>query len=161
MRSILLDRSMHFFKILEFDKSEWFNFWKNNYRKSFPRVIPLYERKYGLDDEKIEKILSSFKRPFLDRLKFKIERELKDHKKKALERINEDSEFLKLSEEDFHMMIITLLGLNESTFVWTERKGLVILIDPLALEMKGRFREFDDIVIEAARNARKILDGER
>ncbi|HDM70736.1 MAG TPA: GAF domain-containing protein, partial [Thermotogales bacterium] len=83
MRSILLDRSLHFFKILEYDKGEWFDFWRDRYRKSFPRVVPLYEKKHGLSDEKIREILESFNRSFLDRLRFKVESELKEHKKKA------------------------------------------------------------------------------
>lgn len=161
MRSILLDRSLHFFRILEYDKGEWFDFWRDRYRKSFPRVVPLYEKKHGLSDEKIREILESFNRSFLDRLRFKVESELKEHKKKALEKINDEAEHLKLSAEDFHMMIITLLGLEESTFVETERKGLVVLVDPLAMELKGKFDRFASIVLESAMRAREILDRER
>lgn len=158
MRSILLERSGHFFEILRYDKSQWFDFWKGYRSKKFPVVVPLYEKRHDLTDKKIRGILENFNRPFLDRLYQKIESKFRVLKERAVKEISMRSNELELSKERFHMMVIGLLGLEPYTFVKTRTKGVVILLDPVGIETKIGLDNFVKISIEAAFKAKKLTE---
>jgi len=156
LRSILLERSRHFFEILKYDKSQWFDFWKEYRSKKFPVVVPLYERKHGLTDREIEEILKAFERPFLDRLYQRVETKFKTLKERAVKEISKRSDKLELSKEKFHMMIIGLLGLEAYTLVETQTRGIVVLLDPVGIEKKMGLDNFVEVSVEAAFKAREL-----
>lgn len=69
MRSIVQNKVEECLEILKRDKTKWIDFWRE-LRRKFGPIVPNYERKLELNDEKIEKILREIERRELDRFKW-------------------------------------------------------------------------------------------
>ncbi|MDN5359522.1 MAG: L-methionine (R)-S-oxide reductase [Thermotogaceae bacterium] len=155
MRSILREKSQDFFRILQHDRSEWKDFWKE-YCEENREFMSGYNKKLALDDNTLDKILKNTGRPFLDRIKQKND-EIKHLKQKAAKIINEFSLELELTQEDFVIYLIGALGIKD-VVTFESDEGLIVLIDIVSLCKNNRIEQLQDIVLVSAKDARRILN---
>jgi len=153
LRSILQNKFDEFLEILKHDKTSWLDFWRS-YRKKFEPIVFNYEKAHDLNDEKIEKILQSFSRAFLDSLKQRWEEIKHQGKRKVALELRKRSGELQLSKEDFVVFLFGGLGLSVSTVV-KGSKEKVILIDLVKVWKDGKLGELERIVLESVKNFRK------
>lgn len=153
MRSILQNKFDEFLEILQYDKTQWHEFWEK-YRSRYGPIIPSYERLHGLDREKIKKLLEGFSRPFLDRLKQEWEKMRFEGKRRVAFRLRERADELELSNEDF--VVFLFGGLGIATFSVVDGiKEKVVLIDLVKVWKDGRLNKLDDVVLESVKRFRK------
>ncbi len=155
LRSILREKSQDFFTILQHDKSEWMDFW-NQYCQENKEFMNGYTQALGLSDKKIETILTNTARPFLDRIKQKNE-QIKHLKQKAAKTLNQFSQELELTKEDFVLYLVGALGIND-TIAFNNNDRVIVLIDIVALYKNNKIDELQNIVLTSAKKARKSIN---
>lgn len=155
MRSILREKSQDFFSILQYDRSQWLSFWEK-YRKENKEIMSGYISALELTTERIETILATTRRPFLDKIKQKNDN-LKHLKQKAAKTLNRCSEELSLSKEDFVIYLIGALGIKD-VVVFNSGDRLIVLIDIVSLYQNNKIEQLQEIVFTAAKEARKALN---
>jgi len=155
LRSILREKSQDYFTILQHDSSEWLSFWRN-YCFENKEFMSGYLRTLELDDIRIKRIFENTGRPSLDRIRQKND-EIKHLKQKAAKALNEASEELELSKEDFVIYLIGALGIKE-VVTFESKERLIILIDIVSLCQNNKIEQLEEIVLFSAKEARKILN---
>lgn len=115
-----------------------------------------YLRTLELDDIRIKRIFENTGRPSLDRIRQKND-EIKHLKQKAAKALNEASEELELSKEDFVIYLIGALGIKE-VVTFESKERLIILIDIVSLCQNNKIEQLEEIVLFSAKEARKILN---
>lgn len=156
MRSIVQNKVEECLEILRWDRTRWLEFWKSQ-RKRYGPLIPGYEERLGLNDEKIKEILWSIERRTLDRFKWEWLDVSRNKKIECAEALSEREKSLELHREDFSVFLMALLGLEDWVVVDGEKEK-VVLIDVFSLWKKGLLRELSIVALEAARSFRMGKD---
>ncbi len=157
MRSVIRNRLDEFLEILKYDKTEWYDFWKN-YRRKFGPLVIEYERLHSLTADSIEEILWSLERRSLDRLKRTWQSRKLNEKKRVSYELRKRASELGLSKRDFVVFLFGGLGISP----WDVVKGLkeyVILVDILYLWERGKLENLPEIVLEAVLDFRRSFGG--
>ena len=153
MRSVLHNKLEEFLKILERDKTEWMDFWRE-YRKKLGPIVQNYERLHGLEEEDVKKLLERFKRPDLDRLKIYWEERKREGKGRVAFLLRRNSKVLDLSREDF--VVFLFGGLAISTFsVVDGNREKVVLVDVVKVWLDGKIDDLDEVVLESVKRFRR------
>lgn len=153
MRSIVQNKTEECLEILRWDKTKWIDFWKE-LRKKFGPIIPNYEKKLELDEEKIKEILWNTERRELDRFKWEWLDISRNKKVECAEALSEREEFLDLKREDFSVFLMSLLGISDWVVVDGEREKIVI-VDVFSLWRKGLLKELSLATLQAVIEFRK------
>jgi len=155
VRSILREKSMGFFEILDHDKKDWIIFW-NSFCKNEYKIMKGYCEYYSLNNELVEKKLFSLGRPFLDNLKMKNEN-IKSIKAKTVKTLASLQGELKLTQEDFTIYMIGALGIDDAVMFDNDYERVVIL-DIVSMEKNGNLDKMPEIAKKSAFEARNYLD---
>ena len=153
MRSIVQNKVEECLEILKWDKTKWIDFWRE-LRRKFGPIVPNYERKLELNDEKIEKILWEIERRELDRFKWDWLDVSRNKKIECAESLSEREDFLDLKREDFSVFLMSLLGLSDWVVVDGEKEKIVVM-DVFSLWRKGLLRELSLATLHAVIEFRK------
>lgn len=155
MRSILLERSMEFFDILKYDRSDWPVFWRS-YTNEFHTLFKAYTAYYQLEETDVHTILNGFSRPFLDRIYQKNET-IRHWKSRAAKAINQIQGELKLPLEDFSILMLGALGIDDVAILPTNGSHTGI-IDIVSIIGQERIELLPEIAVKLARSIRDKID---
>ncbi|MCD6450390.1 MAG: hypothetical protein J7L34_07795 [Thermotogaceae bacterium] len=153
MRSILQNHFDEFLEILKYDKTEWYEFWKD-YRKRYGPIVPDYEKLHNLDEKIIKSILDSLTRPQLDKLKQYWDGTKAGEKRRVSKALRSHSEELELSKADFVVFLFGGLGISTFSIVNGLREK-VILIDLVKVWKDGKIENLEEIVLNSVFKFRK------
>lgn len=156
MRSIFRDFSEEFFQILTYPKEDWFEFWKE-YKKDHPRIFEEYIMKHSLTEEKEMERLESLERRSLDMLRQSWQQCQQKVKQYVIESIDELSDKLELSREDFVVFVMGALGYERRMFVPTSM-GHVIMIDLVGNWQKGELENLGEFIMESMLEFRRFSE---
>lgn len=156
MRSIFRDFSEEFFQILTYPKEDWFEFWKE-YKKNHPRIFEEYLIKHSLTEEEEKKRLKSLERRSLDMLRQNWQQCQQKVKQHVIKSIDELSDKLELSREDFVVFVMGALGYERRMFVPTS-VGHVIMVDLVGNLQRGNLENLGEFIIESMLEFRRFSE---
>lgn len=153
MRNIVQNIADDFFKILRFDKNDWYSYWKK-YRAKYSPLIENYETSMGLTEDDIRQLLQSMSRPLLDKLMQYWQSVSRDQKLFSSKLVSKKHKILELHREDFTIFLTGLLGLKDWTVV-NGNKEKVILIDILSLWKKNIVDQIAEVAFQSVKSFRR------
>ncbi len=111
---------------------------------------------YQLEDTDVQTILDRFSRPFLDQIYQKNET-IRHWKSQAAKSINRIQDELKLPKEDFSILMIGALGLEDVAILPTNGRFTGI-IDIVSIIGHERIEDLPEVSVKLARSIRAKID---
>jgi len=146
LRSIVQDKSNLFFKILERDKTQWWDHWVF-YTRTFREIFDAYREHFQIDSEHEKELVSRFTRPELDKLKQAWEERSGEIKLKTLKLLTAADAELKLEKSRFVVYFMGGLGL-ELVSELLVGEGHVLFTDLLAFHRQEKLEQIPEIVLK-------------
>jgi len=146
LRSIVQDKSNLFFKMLERDKTQWWDHWVF-YTQTFKEIFDVYKKLLQIDPEDEKELVSSFTRPELDKLKQSWEERGGEVKLKTLKLLTAEDVELKLEKSWFVVYFMGGLGL-ETVSELLVGEGHVFFTDLLAFYRQEKLEQIPEIVLK-------------
>ncbi|HCZ06393.1 MAG TPA: hypothetical protein DHV12_04540 [Thermotogae bacterium] len=143
MRSIVLDRSNLFFKILERDRGQWWDHWLF-YTRTFGEIFDAYRHHFKLALDKEKEFVETFTRPELDRLKQLWEEKSDSIKSKTLELLTSGAE-LRLPKSNFVVFFMGGLGLELVSELHIKNEH-VFFVDLVAFQRREGIEQIPQVV---------------